>query len=60
MQKKVKCPTCGEIAEWDGNPNRPFCSQRCKLLDLGKWAEEEFRIAGESVTVPEHPNEYEN
>lgn len=47
MSKKpvVTCPTCGKEMEWDtSNRFRPFCSERCKLIDLGKWANEEFRI----------------
>lgn len=41
----VACPTCGKIMEWDsGNRFRPFCSERCKLIDLGKWANEEYRV----------------
>jgi hypothetical protein len=45
---KRKCPQCGRPAIWDGNPHRPFCSDRCKLLDLGSWAMEKYRIAGEA------------
>lgn len=44
---KVKCPTCHTETVWEGNPYRPFCSERCKLIDLGKWAGGEFRIEGE-------------
>lgn len=40
----VKCPTCREVTPWEGNPFRPFCSERCKLIDLGKWLEERYRI----------------
>ncbi len=42
--KKVKCPHCGQETHWEGNPFRPFCSERCKLLDLGHWLAEEYRI----------------
>ncbi len=45
--KNVKCPICKKEAAWEGNPFRPFCSQRCMLIDLGKWASEEYRIAGQ-------------
>ena len=38
------CPTCGEPAEWEGNPDRPFCSDRCRMIDLGRWASEDYRI----------------
>lgn len=41
----VTCPTCGKEMEWDiNNRFRPFCSERCKLIDLGKWANEEYRV----------------
>ncbi len=43
---KVKCPICKKETEWEGNEYRPFCSERCKLIDLGKWASEEYRITG--------------
>jgi uncharacterized protein len=39
MTKIVKCPTCGKNVEWTNlNKFRPFCSERCKLIDLGSWA----------------------
>jgi len=40
----MKCPNCGTPTIWKDNPNRPFCSERCKLLDLGKWASENYRV----------------
>ena len=41
----VDCPTCGNPVEWsDKQPYRPFCSERCKLIDLGDWIEERYRI----------------
>lgn len=46
----IECPTChrtvtfGDLAEV---PWRPFCSQRCKLVDLGKWLNEEYRVVEE-------------
>jgi endogenous inhibitor of DNA gyrase (YacG/DUF329 family) len=41
----VNCPTCGKEHVWDTNNRfRPFCSERCKLIDLGKWANEEYRV----------------
>jgi len=43
--KKVACPTCGGLSEYSpANPWRPFCSERCKLIDLGQWATEGYRI----------------
>ena len=49
MQNKtppvVSCPRCGKEMQWDvNNRYRPFCSERCKLIDLGKWANEEYRV----------------
>ena len=41
----VNCPQCGKIMAWEPtNPYRPFCSERCKLIDLGQWASEAYRI----------------
>lgn len=41
----VTCPTCKRTSPWDSrNPSRPFCSERCKLIDLGKWASEDYRV----------------
>jgi hypothetical protein len=50
--RKVLCPGCGEYSEYSStNPWRPFCSERCKLIDLGQWANEEYRIP---VQTPSH------
>jgi uncharacterized protein len=46
---KVKCPTCRKEVEWDNKPHRPFCCERCRLIDLGAWTQERYRIAGEEV-----------
>lgn len=47
---RVKCPTCGRQLEWSpASPWRPFCSERCKLLDLGAWLTEQHAIPGERV-----------
>ncbi|MBI5674901.1 MAG: DNA gyrase inhibitor YacG [Nitrospirae bacterium] len=43
---KIKCPGCKKESKWEGNPFRPFCSERCKLIDLGAWASDEYSIAG--------------
>ncbi len=45
--RKVQCPSCKKNTVWKDNLFRPFCSDRCRLMDLGKWASEEYRIAGE-------------
>lgn len=41
----VSCPTCGKGVAWvPENASRPFCSERCKLIDLGAWATEGYRV----------------
>lgn len=40
----MKCPTCDKETEYEDNPYRPFCSERCKLIDLGAWASEKYRM----------------
>jgi endogenous inhibitor of DNA gyrase (YacG/DUF329 family) len=47
---QVKCPRCGKLANWEGNQWKPFCSERCKLIDLGAWAGEEYRIPEEPIS----------
>jgi hypothetical protein len=43
--RSVVCPSCGKPAVFtDANPFRPFCSERCKMTDLGAWATERYRI----------------
>ena len=43
-----KCPNCGQPAQWQDNPHRPFCSERCKLIDFGRWANEEYCVPVEN------------
>jgi endogenous inhibitor of DNA gyrase (YacG/DUF329 family) len=38
------CPTCNKAVEDPNNPFRPFCSERCKLVDLGRWLGEQYRV----------------
>ena len=51
--KTVKCPTCRKETAWQGNPFRPFCSERCKMIDLGAWANGEYRVPGEKKPAEE-------
>jgi len=53
--RSVACPTCGRRALWTpANAWRPFCSERCKLIDLGAWATEKYRVPiAESNDQPE-------
>ncbi|ATH78943.1 MULTISPECIES: DNA gyrase inhibitor YacG [Halomonadaceae] len=47
---EVACPQCATPVTWSAQSTyRPFCSQRCQLLDLGAWADESHRISGESA-----------
>ncbi|MBV6415776.1 MAG: DNA gyrase inhibitor YacG [Steroidobacteraceae bacterium] len=47
---KVPCPTCERETEWSAaSPYRPFCSERCRLIDLGAWLSEEHAIPGEPL-----------
>ena len=51
---KVVCPTCGKAVEWrPENAFRPFCSERCKMIDLGAWANESYKVPAETSTVEE-------
>jgi endogenous inhibitor of DNA gyrase (YacG/DUF329 family) len=46
--RKIACPQCGRLSYWSvENPFRPFCSERCKLIDLGQWATGAYRIPQE-------------
>jgi endogenous inhibitor of DNA gyrase (YacG/DUF329 family) len=58
--KKIRCPACKKKAAWENNPFRPFCSERCRIMDLGKWASEGYRIAGEKKENSEEKNNKEN
>jgi endogenous inhibitor of DNA gyrase (YacG/DUF329 family) len=43
--RQVACPRCGAAVPWTAeNRFRPFCSERCKMADLGAWATEEYRV----------------
>jgi len=54
MPSRTQCPTCKRTVEWTpAFPYRPFCSERCKLVDLGAWASGAHAIAGDP------PNEEE-
>ncbi len=48
MVMKIKCPKCGKDAHWENNKWRPFCSERCRMVDLGAWISEGYKIPGES------------
>lgn len=48
--RSVNCPGCGKEVKWiEQNTHRPFCSERCKLIDFGEWATEKHSIPGAPV-----------
>lgn len=60
----VRCPTCEREIEWSAaSPHRPFCSERCRLIDLGAWLDEERAIPGgesqgaEPIKSPDLPGD---
>ena len=58
MIKSVNCPTCQQQVEWkETNPYRPFCSERCKLIDFGGWATEKHGIPGETAFPAGEPDD---
>ena len=56
----VACPQCGKNVVWgEESPYRPFCSERCKLIDLGQWANEGYRIplSEDQNEEPDYPTQ---
>ena len=55
MARLVSCPRCGKPVEWTAaSAYRPFCSERCRLIDFGAWATERYRVpVTESNDQPE-------
>ncbi len=54
----VKCPVCRRPVPWTSEQEfKPFCCERCKLIDLGEWAMEEKRIPGESLELENDSDE---
>lgn len=53
---QVACPTCQKLAQYSvKNPYRPFCSERCKMIDLGEWANEGYKIPDKTP-----PNQFDD
>lgn len=47
--RRIRCPSCGADSVYTtANPHRPFCSERCRKVDLGAWASESFRVPTEA------------
>jgi endogenous inhibitor of DNA gyrase (YacG/DUF329 family) len=49
----VKCPRCGKDVEYEDNEFRPFCSERCKLIDFGSWADGDYALPAENNEITE-------
>ncbi len=48
----MKCPTCHRPTTYRDNPFRPFCSERCKLIDFGAWVNEEYAVPADEPAPP--------
>jgi hypothetical protein len=55
----MRCPVCRKSTTWQENPFRPFCSERCKLIDLDNWLSERYRILGSAEASPQTPDSEE-
>lgn len=49
MPRTFPCPRCGQPTTWEDNLFRPFCSERCKVIDLGAWANDEYKLPTEDA-----------
>ena len=55
---KVKCPICKKETVYDAsNPYRPFCSEKCRLIDLGAWANEDYKLPTQDAPQAEGDRE---
>ncbi len=52
------CPICKKPTTWKDNPKRPFCSDRCRQIDLGKWVFEGYRIPDRGDAEDETPPDF--
>jgi hypothetical protein len=53
---KIRCAICGAEADFFAPPMGPFCSERCKMVDLGRWLNEDYRVS--EPLQPEHFEEF--
>lgn len=51
-----KCPTCKRLVQ-PGSPDFPFCCERCRIIDLGNWASEKYKIPGPPATEAAPPKD---
>jgi uncharacterized protein len=58
MARRVNCPQCGTQTEYSPeNRFRPFCSERCRLIDMGAWASDQYRIPAAPADTGDQPAE---
>ena len=57
--RQMRCPRCALRRAWTGNPHRPFCSLACRLIDLGDWLDERYRVAGPELSTESEPPDSE-
>lgn len=60
LLKKIKCPICKKNTSLNKNQYRPFCSERCKVQDLGAWADEKYSMPSENNEGSGEEQEDEN
>ena len=56
VQRTNPCPICHKAVSWEGNAFRPFCSDRCRLVDLQGWLGERYRIPQTEESDPDDPD----
>jgi endogenous inhibitor of DNA gyrase (YacG/DUF329 family) len=56
----MRCPVCKKVVTWEGNPNRPFCSERCRLVDLGNWAAGKYSLPAEEPETQENDEQQDS
>jgi endogenous inhibitor of DNA gyrase (YacG/DUF329 family) len=57
-QTRLACPICGKENDYFAEPLGPFCSARCKMIDLGKWLDQDYRVS--EPLRPDHFAEFED
>jgi endogenous inhibitor of DNA gyrase (YacG/DUF329 family) len=57
---EVKCPQCDKIFQYYTSESRPFCSEKCKMIDLGHWFEESYRVPVNGSQIEDNLEEVEN
>ena len=60
IKKKIPCPICKKKTSWEGNEFRPFCSSRCKIIDLGNWSSGTYSIPDNEQSIPTKIDDTDN